>query len=99
MEASISSSVRASSAAQSVLPRLGAYLETTIIFSSFVPACSPCRDEPAERAAERARDRDFAAFEISEDLVPDFAMSIRSTDVGIAVEHSFRVIKVDLVIA
>ena len=55
--------------------------------------------DESERAAERANDRDFPALDISEDLVPDFAMTIRPTDEGVAVENSFHVLEVDLVIA
>src|SRR3981081_4050378 len=80
----MSSSVNASTAAQSVLPFLGESLETIVIFSSFVAARAPCRDDPAERAAERAGDRDFPPLEISEDLVSDFAMTIRSADESVA---------------
>src|SRR3954462_13868274 len=55
----ISSSVSASTAAQSVLPFVGEYRETIVIFSSLVSARRPCRDDPEERAAERAGDRDL----------------------------------------
>src|ERR1700730_8551409 len=65
----MSSSVSASTRAQSVLPFLGESLETILIFFSLITARAPCRDEPAERAAEFAGDRDFPALEISEDLV------------------------------
>jgi hypothetical protein len=57
------------------------------------------RDDPAERAAERASDRDFPTLDVTEDLVPDFAMSIRSADEGVVVENGSRVLKVDLMIA
>src|ERR1017187_3531160 len=69
--ASICSSVSASTAAQSVFPRLVESLETIVIFLSFVSARAPCRDDPAERAAERAGDRDFLPLDIPEDLIPD----------------------------
>src|SRR3954452_2423155 len=94
----ISSSVSASTAAQSVLPFVGEYRETIVIFSSFVATRGPCRDDPEERAAERASDRDFPPLEISEDLVPDFAMTIRSADECVAVENSLDVLEIDLVI-
>src|SRR5689334_9919795 len=76
MAASISSSVRASSAVQSVLPRLGASRETIVIFSALRSVGAPGRDDPAERIAAREDNRDLAPFEIAEDLVPDFAMTI-----------------------
>src|SRR6202165_1528666 len=95
----ISSSVRASTRAQSVLPFLGKSLETIVIFFSLVASRTPCRDDPAERAAERAGDRDFPPFDVPKDLIPDFAMTIRSADEGVAVENSSNVLEVDLVIA
>ncbi|WP_244558183.1 hypothetical protein [Tardiphaga sp. OK246] len=52
----------------------------------------------AECAADRARDGDFSPFEIAEDLVPDFAMTIRSPDENVAVKDLSNVSKVDLVI-
>src|SRR3954451_9790437 len=81
---SICSSVSASSAAQSVLPRIGSYLETIVIFSSLIFSRAARRDDVAECAADRARDDDFSPFEIAEDLVPDFAMTIRSPDENVA---------------
>src|SRR6202165_6023669 len=95
----MSSSVRASTRAQSVLPFLGESLETIVIFLSFVSPRPPCRDDPAERAAERAGDRDFPPLDVPEDLIPDFAMTIRSADEGVAVENSSDVLEVDLVVA
>src|SRR3954447_2230374 len=94
----ISSSVSASTAAQSVFPFPGEYRETIVIFSSFIASRGPGRDEPAERAAERTGDRDFPPLKISEDLVPDFAMTIRSADESVAVENSAHVLEVDLVV-
>src|SRR5580704_9414316 len=94
----ISSSVRASTRAQSVLPLLGESLETIVIFSSLVAPRPPDRDDPADRAPERTGDRDFFALEIPEDLIPDFAMTIRSADERWAVENSARVLEVDLVV-
>jgi hypothetical protein len=44
---------------------------------------------------ERAGDRDFAALDIPKDLIPDFAMAVRSTDEGVAVEDFFRILEVD----
>jgi hypothetical protein len=35
--------------------------------------------------------------DVSEDLIPDFAMAIRSTDERVAVENSFHIQEVDLV--
>src|ERR1700687_4147379 len=81
----MSTSVSASTRAQSVLPFLGESLETIVIFFSLVSARAPCRDDPAERPAERAGDRDFPALDISEDLVSDFAMTIRQADEGVGV--------------
>ena len=57
------------------------------------------RDEPADFAADRAGNRNFPLIDIPKDLIPDFAMSIRSTDECWAVEYSFHVLEVDLVIA
>jgi hypothetical protein len=57
----------------------------------------PRRDDPALLAAERARDRDFPAVDESEDLIPDFAIAIRSADERVAVEDSFHIREVDLV--
>src|SRR5450432_4821238 len=94
----MSSSVSASTRAQSVLPFLGASLETIVIFSSFVSPRAPCRDDPAERVAERAGDRDFPSFDVPKDLIPDFAMTIRSADESVAVENSSDVLEVDLMI-
>src|SRR6202040_2045416 len=74
----MSSSVSASKRAQSVLPFLGESLETIVIFLSLVSACAPRRDEPADWAADRACDRDFPLLDVTEDLIPDFAMTIRS---------------------
>src|SRR5882724_8497812 len=95
----MSSSVRASKRAQSVLPFLGESLETIVIFFSFISARAPCRDDPAERATDRTCDRDFPPFDVPKDLIPDFAMTIRSADEGVAVENSAHVLEVDLVIA
>src|SRR6266404_369343 len=94
----MSSSVSASTRAQSVLPFLGESLETIVIFSSLVAPRAPCRDDPAERPAERAGDRDFPPFDVPKDLIPDFAMTIRSADESVAVENSAHVLEVDLVI-
>ena len=47
---------------------------------------------------ERESDRDFAAVDISEDLIPDLAMAIRSTNKRIAVENSLHVLEVDLMV-
>ena len=58
------------------------------------------RDDPAlfsVFAAECADDRDFATFEDAEDLVSDFAMTIRSTDQGRAVENPCCINEIDLV--
>src|ERR1700687_549416 len=82
----MSSSVSASTRAQSVLPFLGESLETIVIFFSLVSARAPCRDAAAERPAERAAARHFPPLDISEDLVSAFAMPIRSADEGVAVE-------------
>src|SRR6202521_2541925 len=82
----MSSSVSASTRAQSVLPFLGESLETIIIFLSFVAACAPRRDEPAECATDRAGDRDFPPLDIPEDLIPEFIMTIGSAHEGVAVE-------------
>src|SRR6476660_1898123 len=95
----MSSSVRASTRTQSVLPFLGKSLETVVIFFSLIASRAPCRDDPAVRTAERACDRDFPPLDVPEDLVPDFAMTIRSADEGVAVENSSDVLEVDLVIA
>jgi hypothetical protein len=38
-------------------------------------------------------------LDITEDLTPDFAMTIRSADKSSAVENSARVLEVDLVLA
>src|SRR5712671_4629441 len=83
----MSSSVSASTRAQSVLPFLGESLETIVIFSSFVASRAPRRDEPAEGPADRAGDRDFPLLDIPEDLIPDFAMTIRSADESVAVQN------------
>jgi hypothetical protein len=74
-------------------------LELVVIFSSFAPAGASRRDEPANLAANRAGKRDFPSVDMSEDLVPDFAMTIRTTDEDGAVENSFHILEVDLVIA
>src|SRR6185437_5412739 len=95
----MSSSVKASTRAQSVLPFLGESLETIVVFFSFISARAACRNDPAERAAERAGDRDFPLLDVPEDLMPDFAMTIRSADEGVAVENSAYVLEVDLVVA
>src|SRR5665213_3261512 len=95
----MSSSVSASTRAQSVFPFLGESLETIVIFFSFVSSRAPGRDDPAERAAECASDRDFPPFDEPKDLIPDFAMTIRSADEGVAVENSSDVFEVDLVVA
>src|SRR5258707_15230491 len=80
IEASISASVSASRAAQSVLPRRGSSREIRVIFSSFSAIGPPRRDEPADFTADRAGNRDFPPFEVSENLISDFTMAIRSTD-------------------
>ena len=85
----MSSSVRASTRAQSVLPFLGESLETIVIFSSLVASRAPGRDDPAERAPDRAGDCDFPLFDVTEDLIPDFAMTIRSADKGVG-RREFR---------
>src|SRR6266404_6719554 len=95
----MSSSVRASTRAQSVLPFLGESLETIVIFLPLISPRAPGGDDPAERPAERAGDRDFPALDIPEDLIPDFAMTIRSADEGVAIENSSDVLEVDLMIA
>jgi hypothetical protein len=64
---------------------------------SFIPSRAACRDDPADFTAERAGDRDFPTIDVPEDLIPDFAMTIGSTDEGVAVENAFHVLKVDLV--
>src|SRR5260370_6002564 len=93
----MSSSVRASKRAQSVLPFLGESLETIVVFFSLVASRAPRRDDPADRAAERAGDRDFPPFDVPKDLIPDFVMTIRSADESVAVENSAHVLEVDLV--
>src|ERR1700726_2000050 len=95
----MSSSVSASKRAQSVVPFLGESLETIVIFLSLVAPCAPRRDEPADCATDRACDRDFPLLDVTEDLIPDFAMTIRSADESVAVENSPDVLEVDLVIA
>ncbi|HUK57862.1 MAG TPA: hypothetical protein VLV50_01430 [Stellaceae bacterium] len=65
---------------------------------SFVSACSPRRDEPADFAADRECDRDFATVEVTEDLIPDLAMAIRPTDESVAVENPFHISEIDLVV-
>jgi hypothetical protein len=37
-------------------------------------------------------------MDIPEDFVPDFAMTIRSTSQGVAVENSFHILEIDLVV-
>src|SRR5665213_1526338 len=83
----ISSSVSASTRAQSVLPFLGESLETIVIFSSLVSVRAPCRD------------RNFPPFDVPEDLIPDFAITIRSADEGVAVENAAHVLEVDSMIS
>jgi hypothetical protein len=81
------------------LPFLGESIETIVIFFSLVASRAPCRDDPAERATDRTGDRDFPPFDEPKDLIPDFAMTIRSADESVAVENSAHVLEVDLVIA
>jgi hypothetical protein len=54
-------------------------------------------DDPADFAAERTGDRDFAPLDEPEDLIPDFVMAIRSTDEERSVENSFHICEVDSV--
>ena len=95
---SISLSVRASTAAQSVLPRWGDPRDTTIKFLPFISSRAAGRDEPADRATERAGNRDFPPLNKAEDLVPDFAMTIRPAGEGIAVKKPLKVFEVDPVV-
>ena len=95
----MSSSVSASTRAQSVLPFLGVSLETVVIFFSLVAPRPPGRDDPAERAPDRTGDRDFPPFNVPKDLIPDFAMTIRSADECVAVENSAYVLEVDPMIS
>ena len=46
------------------LPPPGIARQTRVIFSPFVSACPPRRDEPADLSTEREGDRDFAAVDI-----------------------------------
>src|ERR1700682_514235 len=95
----ISSSVSASTRAQSVLPFVGESLETIVVLFSFVAPRPPRRDEPADCAADRAGGRDFPPFDIPKDLIPDFVMTIRSADECVVVENSSDVLEVDPVVA
>lgn len=65
---------------------------------SFVSSGAARRDDPADRAADRAGDRDLAAFEKAEDLIPGFAMAIRSPNERVVIENGFHIGKVDAVI-
>src|SRR5207302_8921167 len=78
--ASISSSVKAATAAQSVFPRRGSSRDTTVIFSSFVFAGTPRRNNAAPVFADRAGDCDFLAMDIPEYLIPDLTLAIWSAD-------------------
>jgi hypothetical protein len=68
-----------------------------MIRSSFVAPRPPGRDDPARFAFDRTGDRDLAPFDDPEDLIPDLAITIRSTDDSRPVEYAFHICKVDAV--
>jgi hypothetical protein len=91
-------SVKASNADQSALPFREASRETTVIFSSFVLARAPRRDDPAFVFADRADDGDFAFIDISEYLISDFIGPVRPPDCMV-VKDGACIVEVYLVVA
>jgi hypothetical protein len=94
----ISLSVKASTAAQSVFPCRRSCRKALVELSPFFARRAASRDEPADFAADRECGEDFPIVDVAENFVPDFAMTIRSTDDVVTIENSFHVLKVDLVL-
>src|ERR1700752_1846003 len=76
--ASISASVRLRNFFQSVLPRLGASRETTVVLFSFIASRSARRDQPANLVAEGTDDDRLVVVEKAEHHVARFLSAIRS---------------------